>query len=87
MNAWHIARAARIALRGGVIAYPTEAVYGLGCLPWSRDAVERILHLKRRARSRGLILIAASFEQIEPLIRFRGIVRDRVLARMLPVRS
>lgn len=79
MNAWHIRQAARIALRGGVIAYPTEAVYGLGCLPWSQRAVERILRLKQRAGRRGLILIASSIEQIEPLVRFVGVDRDRVL--------
>ena len=80
MNAWHIGQAARTARRGGVIAYPTEAVYGLGCLPWCQEAVLRILRLKRRSRSRGLILITSSLEQVEPLVHFRGIDRARVLA-------
>lgn len=80
MNAWHISQAARVALRGGVIAYPTEAVYGIGCLPWSWPAVERVLRLKRRTRGRGLILIASCLEQIEPLVRFHGVDRRRVLA-------
>ena len=34
--------------KGGVIAYPTEAVYGLGCDPDHADAVARILQLKQR---------------------------------------
>jgi L-threonylcarbamoyladenylate synthase len=80
LNAWHIRQAARVASRGGVIAYPTEAVYGIGCLPWSWPAVERVLRLKRRSRGRGLILIASRLEQIEPLVRFDGIDRNRVLA-------
>lgn len=80
MNAWHIGQAARIARLGGVVAYPTEAVYGLGCLPGSRTAVERILRLKRRPRGWGLILITSRLEQIEPLVRFRDIDRERVLA-------
>ena len=44
----HVARAARVVLAGGVIAYPTEAVFGLGCLPENRAAVERVLAIKRR---------------------------------------
>ena len=40
----------------GVIAYPTEAVWGLGCDPFSEIAVERILAMKLRERSKGLIL-------------------------------
>ena len=80
MGPWHIRQAARVAWRGGVIAYPTEAVYGIGCLPWSREAVERVLRLKRRPSGRGLILLAAKLEQIEPLVDFSGIDRGRVLA-------
>ena len=54
--------------RGGVIAYPTEACFGLGCDPFSRDAVYRILSLKRRSVEQGLILIAAKLEQLAPFI-------------------
>ena len=52
-------RAADVLLGGGVIAYPTEGVFGLGCLPDDVTAVERILDIKRRDASKGLILIAA----------------------------
>jgi NAD(P)-dependent dehydrogenase (short-subunit alcohol dehydrogenase family) len=51
-----IARAARIVRGGGVIAYPTEAVFGLGCLPRDRRAVMRVLAIKRRSWRKGLIL-------------------------------
>jgi len=47
---------------GGVVAYPTEAVWGLGCDPSSQAAVEKILQLKGRSVSKGLILIADSSE-------------------------
>lgn len=53
---------------GGVIAYPTEAVWGLGCEPLNRHACTKLLHLKERDWRKGLILIAASFEQIEPYV-------------------
>ncbi|NNM50868.1 MAG: threonylcarbamoyl-AMP synthase [Pseudomonadales bacterium] len=49
---------------GGIIAYPTEGVWGLGCDPDNVDAVERLLHIKRRSWTKGLILVAADREQI-----------------------
>lgn len=51
-----------------VIAYPTEAVFGLGCDPDSRDAVYRLLNLKQRSWEKGLILIAAYYEQLLPYV-------------------
>ncbi|HEX4503186.1 MAG TPA: L-threonylcarbamoyladenylate synthase type 1 TsaC [Scandinavium sp.] len=51
-----------------VIAYPTEAVFGVGCDPDSETAVMRLLALKQRPVEKGLILIAANFEQLKPYI-------------------
>ncbi|TXH04823.1 MAG: tRNA threonylcarbamoyladenosine biosynthesis protein RimN [Nevskiaceae bacterium] len=53
---------------GGVIAYPTEAVWGLGCAPLNRHACEQLLHLKQRDWRKGLILIAAEFAQLRPYL-------------------
>jgi L-threonylcarbamoyladenylate synthase len=50
--------------RGGLIAYPTESCYGLGCDPDNRSAVLRLLKLKRRPQHKGLIIIAASYRQV-----------------------
>ncbi len=57
-----------VLLSDGVIAYPTEAVWGLGCDPWSRDAVLKLLGIKKRPVEKGVILIAASEDQIAPLL-------------------
>ena len=57
--------AAEVLCSGGIIAYPTEGVYGLGCLPDDDDAVERVLRLKQRAAGKGLILIAAQADQLD----------------------
>lgn len=65
---WHIERAADSLGRGGVWAYPTEAVWGLGCDPWNLEAVERILSLKGRPWSKGLILVAADTDQLDCLL-------------------
>ena len=50
--------------RGGLIAYPTESCYGLGCDPSNRKAVHRILKLKQRPQRKGLILIASHYHQV-----------------------
>ena len=59
-----IRKAARIVTNDGVIAYPTEGVFGLGCRPDSMSAVGRILAMKRRKPTMGLVLIAANVEQL-----------------------
>ncbi|MFZ2161385.1 MAG: Sua5/YciO/YrdC/YwlC family protein [Sideroxyarcus sp.] len=50
--------------RGGLIAYPTESCYGLGCDPDNRQAVLRLLKLKQRPQRKGLILIASHYKQV-----------------------
>lgn len=56
-----------------VIAYPTEAVFGLGCDPDSQLAVEQLLALKQRSWKKGLILIAANYQQLLPYIDDSGL--------------
>lgn len=69
---WHrslsLKMAAKTLFDGGVIAYPTEAVWGLGCDPFNASAVKRILQLKRRSMDKGLILIGADIDQFEFLL-------------------
>jgi L-threonylcarbamoyladenylate synthase len=68
MRNWHIKRAAAILHQGGIVAYPTEGVWGLGCDPGNAEAVLRLLALKQRPWQKGLILIAADYEQLAPYI-------------------
>ena len=60
-----IQKAADILLEGGVIAYPTEGVYGLGCIPDNSAAVMRILDIKSRSLSAGLILVSHDYALLE----------------------
>lgn len=66
---WRLLHAAWLLRQGAVIAYPTEAVWGLGCDPDNRQAVERLLRMKNRAAAQGVILIAGSMQQVEFLLR------------------
>ena len=80
MSRWHLNQAIRVIKSGGVIAYPTEAVYGLGCHPGNYQAVKRILRLKQRPVHKGLILIAADISQLEQYISFPDqTIREHVL--------
>lgn len=54
--------------KGGVIAYPTEGVWGLGCDPRDEAATLRLLALKQREVGKGLILIAADEAQLSPFV-------------------
>ncbi|MGS0683472.1 L-threonylcarbamoyladenylate synthase [Shewanella sp. 125m-7] len=59
---------AELVEQGGVIAYPTEAVYGLGCDPDNNDAIELLLQIKQRPWQKGLILVAGDYQQLLPYI-------------------
>lgn len=63
-----IANAVVALRRGGVIAYPTEAVFGFGCDPHNEAALQRLFAIKRREASQGVLLIAASLDQVLPYI-------------------
>lgn len=54
--------------QGGVVAYPTESCFGLGCDPRNRRAVMKILRLKGRPQHKGLILIGADFSQLKSYV-------------------
>ncbi|TBW56471.1 tRNA threonylcarbamoyladenosine biosynthesis protein RimN [Marinobacter halodurans] len=77
---WHLRESAAVLEAGGVIAYPTEAVWGLGCDPWDGAAVDRLLALKDRPQHKGVILAAATPAQVaflldplEPALRERAL--------------
>lgn len=65
---WRTQRMAQVVRDGGVIAYPTEAVWGLGCDPWSVDAVYRLLAIKARPVEKGMIVVAGDIRQFDFLL-------------------
>lgn len=84
MNRWQLSEAARAIQGGGVVAYPTEAVFGLGCDPLNPDAVHRLLALKQRPIDKGLILIAADLAQLVPFIKPLRAEDETLLANTWP---
>jgi len=72
-----IMAAAEAMKAGGVVAYPTEAVFGLGCDPFNEAAVAKLLAIKRRPVEKGLILLAADLEQIANLLLLRHLSEDQ----------
>ncbi|MDQ2077071.1 L-threonylcarbamoyladenylate synthase [Marinimicrobium sp. ABcell2] len=79
-----VTRAARLMQGGGVVAYPTEAVWGLGCDPSNPEAVFRLLALKDRSPQKGLILLAANIDQLEPLLSGLDDLQRQRLRRTWP---
>ncbi len=67
--------------RGGLIAYPTESCYGLGCDPRNRRAVLRLLKIKGRPQRKGLILIAGKFAQLAAYLQPLTPGQQNVLCR------
>lgn len=68
MNLVNLEQAITCLKQGDVIAYPTEAVWGLGCDPFQQQAFEKILQLKQRPIEKGVILLSESIARIEPLL-------------------
>lgn len=73
----NVVAAARVLREGGVVAYPTEAVWGLGCDPLQEDAVQRLLAIKQRDVAKGLILIAAQRAQFDGLLDWDALPDER----------
>ena len=68
IHRWQVKQAANRMLSGEVLAYPTEAVWGLGCDPENQAATMRLLEIKNRPVHKGLILVAGSAVQVEFLL-------------------
>jgi L-threonylcarbamoyladenylate synthase len=78
-TSWQVREARRVIEGGGIVAHPTEAVYGLGCDPLNSEAVLRLLEIKQRPLEAGLILVGARYEHVKPFI---GKVGKEALARV-----
>lgn len=69
MSPWLINRLGKAVQRGAVFAYPTDTIWGFGCHPLHAPAVHRILDIKKRPISKGLILLASEVSYLEPYLK------------------
>ena len=65
----NINQAAEIVKNGGLIAYPTETVYGLGVDPYNAEAIQKIFTAKGRAEDKGIILLIRGVDDLLTLVR------------------
>lgn len=84
MNDWHLQQAIQAVRQGGVIAYPTEAVWGLGCDPADQAAVQRILDLKSRPQKKGLVMVASDLQQLDDWIQPLSVADQAQVAATWP---
>lgn len=63
-----VSAAVSVLQAGGVIAYPTETIPGLGCLATNENAIRKILQIKQRPDSKGLIILVSTIEQLKPWV-------------------
>lgn len=64
-----VSRCASIVKRGGVVVFPTDTVYGIGCDPYNDAAVTRIFSIKGRGEGKPLPVLAAGVENAQKLVR------------------
>ena len=79
MKKLHMKKAIHACQQGGIIAYPTEAVFGLGCIPFFEHSVQRILKLKKRSIRKGLILVAADVRQLDEYVDFSKLRNSKMV--------
>ena len=79
-----ISHAAHIIRQGGVIAYPTDTIYGLGCDPYNPEAVEHINRIKQRPSNKHFILLAGDISQLAPLIDINQQQQQKILQATQP---
>jgi L-threonylcarbamoyladenylate synthase len=78
-----VEEARRVLADGGLVVYPTETAYGIGCDALNPDAVERVYEAKQRPRKKGLTVICSSLKQVENHASLTGLER-RLVEKLMP---
>jgi len=69
-NSQGIAEAVKTLENGGVVVFPTDTVYGVGCDPYNENAVKKIYKIKRRDASKLLPVLGYSFKDLSNIVEF-----------------
>jgi L-threonylcarbamoyladenylate synthase len=94
MNAASVRRASDVVLTGGVIGYPTDTVYGLGCDPKNAAAVDRLFVVKGREKKKPVPVLCSSLSRASELVQLDGLAKALArsywpgpLTMVLPLRT
>jgi len=79
----HTLKCASIVKAGGVIVYPTDTVYGIGCNPYLEEAVERVFEIKGRNKAKPFPILASNIQDVEK-IALLGKIGKRLATKFWP---
>jgi L-threonylcarbamoyladenylate synthase len=65
-----IEKASKVAKNGGIIVYPTDTVYGIGCDPYNKKSVDRIYQIKQRPKTKPFPILAYSLDVVSEIADF-----------------
>ena len=65
-----IEKASKIISKGGVVVFPTDTVYGIGCDPYNKSSVEKIYQIKKRSKEKPLPILGYSMSTINEIVQF-----------------
>lgn len=84
INDRSLADTANLLKRGGVIAYPTDTIYGMGCLVSNTQAIEKIFKIKARDEAKPMSLLCSSLEMLSQYCQPLTPSNKNLLRRLLP---
>ena len=79
-----ITNAVDVLKSGGIILYPTDTIWGIGCDAYCDIAVKKIYEIKRRDHSKPLICLASSFEMVGKYVRISNLKKLKSISEKSP---
>ena len=76
-------KAADIIKEGGLVVFPTDTVYGIGCNPFNEEAMDRLFHVKKRDRDKPIPILVSSIKKAEEIAEF-GSLAKKIARRYWP---
>jgi L-threonylcarbamoyladenylate synthase len=65
-----IEKAAKVTKEGGIVVFPTDTVYGIGCDPYNKKSVDKIYQIKGRPKTKPFPILAYSFDVASEIVEF-----------------
>jgi len=65
-----IEKASKVIIDGGIVVFPTDTVYGIGCDPYNKKSVDRIYQIKGRIKTKPFPILAYSMDAASEIVEF-----------------